>query len=330
MAPAPPPTLPLQLARGRYHVERLFADGGGMGVIYEARDTRCAGNRVLLKTTRYDGGQHARHFRYTQQEAVNHILTTRKIIEWEKKILVRFRDEGLNNIPNPNNFFYDRSLTLATQYQGKQGDFSLPQEILTQEPYLVMERIQGDVLEHVMRSPQWRSNMEVHLLKMMRELLTILIKIHKKFELNGQPAQFIYQDLKPANILVSGEDYFTLIDFGAVTLKLGGRTTEPTAGCITMGYAAPEAQHGQEMHIDPRFDLYTLGATVWHVITGKDPREMGSEFPVLDPSELLQHGLSRGFVGIIAKALAKDPAQRYPVAAAMRKAVMDEIRSGDR
>lgn len=320
------PTFPFNLGRGRYRVERLFADGGGMGVIYEASDLRCAGNHVLLKTTRYDGGQHARHFRYTQQEAIEHVITTRKIIEWEKKILVRFRDEGLNNIPNPNNFFYDRSLTLAPTYQGMQGDFALPDDIMAQEPYLVMERIQGDMLENVMRSKSWRADMEHHLLKMMRELLTIFIKIHKRFELNGHDAQFIYQDLKPANVLVSGHDFFTLIDFGAVTLKLGGRTTEPTAGCITTGYAAPEAQNGQEMHIDPRFDLYTLGATVWHVVTGKDPRELGVEFPLLDPSELTRFGLSPRFVQIIARALAADPDQRYKVAAAMRKDVMDLLR----
>ena len=317
------PSFPFELAQGRYSVERLFADGGGMGLIYLARDTRCAHNPVLLKTTRYDSGLHARHFRYTANEAVAHVTATRKILEWERKVLARFRDEGLNNIPNVNDFFLDRSVTLTPSYEGKHGAFALDDALLEEEPYLVLERIEGRVLEEAMHDPAWRAHLERHLLKMMRELLTIFIRLHKTFELNGAQAQFIYQDLKPANILVSEDDFFTLIDFGAVTLKLGERTTEPTAGCITLGYAAPEARAGQEAHIDARFDLYTLGATIWHVITGRDPRELGEEFPALSASALGGAGLSPGFLRVVARALEPDPNARYPHAASMRKDVMD-------
>ena len=71
------PSFPFTLGTdGRYQVERVFADSGGMGLLYHARDMRCAGNEVLIKTTRYDGGEHARHFRYTRDEAVKHIEAT--------------------------------------------------------------------------------------------------------------------------------------------------------------------------------------------------------------------------------------------------------------
>jgi hypothetical protein len=53
------------LANGRYRLERVFADSGGMGLLYSARDTFCADNRVLLTTPRYDTGPRARNFRYT-------------------------------------------------------------------------------------------------------------------------------------------------------------------------------------------------------------------------------------------------------------------------
>lgn len=317
---------PFELANGRYLVESIFADSGGMGVLFAAKDRRCADNHVLIKTTRYDGGQHARQFRYTAQEATKHVVATRKILEWEKKILVRFRNEGLNNIPSPNNFFYDRSATLQSRYDGKTGAFTLPPDILNQEPYLVMETIHGKPLEHVMRDEQWRQKLEERLLVMSREILTIFIKMHKNFELGGNKAQFLYQDLKPANILVSANDYFTLIDFGGTTMRLGDRTTEPTAGCITTGYAGPEASHGREAHIDPRFDIYTLGATLWHAVTGIDPRDMGEEFPTLDPQQMRGKGVSEPFIQIAAKALALKPEHRYPVAAAMRKDVMAHLR----
>lgn len=319
-------SFPFKLNQGRYLVESVFADGGGMGVVLAARDKRCANNHVLIKTTRYDGGRHARQFKYTVQEATKHVVATRKILEWEKKILVRFRNEGLNNIPSPNNFFYDKSLMLKAQHQGRTGAYSLPSDLLSAEPYLVMETIHGAPLETTMRDPQWRQHMEVHLLTMCREILTIFIKMHKKIDLGGNPAQFLYQDLKPANILVSADDYFTLIDFGGTTMRLGGRTTEPTAGCITTGYAAPEASRGRESEIDPRFDLYTLGATLWHVVTGHDPRDLPEEFPTLDPGLMRGKGISDEFVRIAAKALHPDPAQRYSMAAAMRKDVMDVLR----
>lgn len=318
-------TFPQTLCGDRYRVDRVFADSGGMGIVYDAVDTRCANNRVLIKTTRYDSGPRIRNFKYTQSEAVKFVETTRKILEWERKVLVRFRNEGLSNLPSPNHYFLDRSLTLDREYEGRHGTYQLPDDLLMAEPYLVLEFINGDVLEKRARDEDFRVDFELHLLMLCRELLTIFVRMHKEFEVGTQSAYFLYQDLKPANILVSGNDYFTLIDFGGVTLRLGGRTTEPTAGCITVGYAAPEAANGQEAYIDARFDLYTLGATIWATVVGRDPGELG-EFPTLDPSVLLQHGLSQQFVQIIARALQPDPRQRWQSAAEMRKAVLEQLR----
>ncbi len=314
-----------QIVGNRYKIMRVFADSGGMGLIYAAADTRCANNLVLLKTTRYDTGRHARHFRYTADEAERHILQTRKILEWEKKILVRFRNDGLNNLPSPNDFFYDRSLTLNNSYPGRNADFHISDAILAKEPYLVMEYIDGAMLEKRIHDPVFRAKLEENLLALCRELLTVLIRIHRPFEINGRPASFLYQDMKPANILVSHDTFYTLIDFGAVTLRLGDRTTEPTNGCITPGYAAPEASNGREHLIDPRFDIYSLGATLWHAVTLQDPRELGSEFPTLSTAELVNKNISKPFIRIIARALSRDPEQRYQSAAAMRKDVMQQL-----
>jgi serine/threonine protein kinase len=311
---------------GRYEVERVFADGGGMGVIYDARDLRCKGNRVLVKTTRYDGGQNARHFRYTQDEAVRHIEKLRKIIAWEKKILARFRNAAVNNIPSVNDYFTARSLLLQPSYEGKRGPITVPDEVLESEPFLVMERIHGKPLDKLIHDPQWRDDrLEQRVLQMAREVLTIFVKMHQPIEVGSGRGYFIYQDLKPANILVSPGDYFTLIDMGAVTLRLGDRTTEPTAGCITPGYAAPEADNGREAQIDERFDLYTLGVTMWQVLTGTDPQGLGGDFPELPVSALQGLGLHRQTLALVARALARDPARRYQRAVEMRKAVIQAM-----
>ena len=317
--------LPANLCGGRYQVTGVFAEGGGMGLILDAIDTRCANNRVLIKTTRYDSGPRVRNFAYTADQAVKFVETTRKILEWEKKVLVRFRNEGLNNLPSPNHYFLDRSCTLQRRYDGKNGSYEIPAAVLDAEPYLVLEYIPGDVLEDRVKHPEFRENLEENLLTLAREVLTIFIKLHKPFDVGTQKACFLYQDLKPANILVSGEEYYTLIDFGGVTLRLGGKTTEPTAGCITAGYAAPEADNGNEAYIDHRFDLYTLGATLWSVVVGKDPGELGM-FPRLDPDRLRRAGLSEDFVRIVGRALHPDPEKRWQSAAEMRKAVLERLR----
>jgi len=316
---------PVFLRNGRYRVERIFADGGGMGLLYEARDTFCADNRVLIKTTRYDTGPRTRNFKYTRDEAEKFVESSRKILAWEKKVLVRFRNDGLNNIPSANNYFLDRSLTLQPAYEGKAGTYELGEETLDREPYLVLEYIPGDLLDARFEDEAFRGDLEDNLLTLAREILTIFIRLHRSFELDGQEAYFLYQDLKPGNVLVSQEDYFTLIDFGGVTLRLGGKTTEPTAGCITAGYAAPEASGGNEAYIDARYDIFTLGATLWEAVTGVEPASLG-EFPTLDPAAMRGRGVSEGFVKLVARAVHPDVDKRYPSAAAMRRDVMELLR----
>lgn len=314
------------LLHNRYEIEDVFADSGGMGVLYAARDLKCKGNRVLIKTTRYDGGVNARHFRYTAKDAVSHIEKLRKIIAWEKKILVRFKNTDIANIPSVNDYFLGESMLLQTRYEGRMGEFALPPEVLEQEPYLVMEKISGRPLNKLLRDSAFRRDrLELKTLRMAKEILTIFIKIHKATRFGGQQGYFIYQDLKPANILVSPGDYFTLIDMGAVTLHLGGRTTEPTAGCITAGYAAPEAANGREARIDKRFDLYTLGVTMWEVLTGQDPQDIGGEFPELSLAPLREQGLHASTLKILHRALERDPDQRFRNAAEMRKAVIGAL-----
>jgi serine/threonine-protein kinase len=146
--------------------------------------------------------------------------------------------------------------------------------------------------------------------------------MHRKFDIGGQEAYFIYQDLKPANIIIGAADYVTLIDLGSVTLRLSDKTTEPTAGMLTFGYAPPESEREEGVRIDQRFDIYTMGSTLYHALTGIDPRELGSNFPKLDLRELDKLKLNQGTRQIMARALESDPNKRYTTAAEMRKDVV--------
>lgn len=312
----------MTLLAGRYEIERVFADSGGMGLIYLGRDTRTKGNAVLVKTVRYDNSEGRKNFVYTQDEACKHIARLRKILEWEKKILIRLKGERLNNIPNLNDFFYDRSMTLTERYSGKLGEYALPKEVLDREPYLVLEKIAGKPLEALLGTPEFEGRAEELCLKLAKELCTILLRLHKSFDVQGQKASFLYQDLKPGNVIVGGDDSFTLIDMGGVTLRLGGRTTEPTAGVLTAGYAAPEGDGDGATRIDARYDIYTLGATLWHCLTGTDPRTLGGVSPVLDPRALSRRPLRPRTTALISRALERDPERRFQTAAEMRREVV--------
>ncbi len=298
-----------------------------MGVLYAARDLRCANNQVLIKAVRYDGGTNARHFAYTADEAVKHVERLRAILEWEKKILIRVKKEGINNVPSINDFFYDTPVLLNKSYEGKRGTYEIPDELWGQEPYIVMERIRGTTLEDALHAYSQPQKRDLFLLKLAKEILTILIRLHRKFDVAGNKAYFIYQDLKPANVLVSPGEYFTLIDFGGVTLRLGEKTTEPTAGMLTYGYAAPEAEHEGGVLIDQRFDIYSLGASLYHCLTGIDPRELPGEFPKLDLTPLRRSGAAAPVVQLIERALERDPDARYGIAAEMRKDVVNALRT---
>ena len=317
MPSAAPPEARVLLAN-RYELGRVFADSGGMGLIYTAKDTRTKGNEVLVKTVRYDNSEGAKNFMYTASEAVQHVQRLRKILEWEKKILIRLKGERLNNVPNLNDFFHDESLTLRPRYKGKVGEYELPSELLASEPFLVLEKIEGKPLDALIGTAAFAARAEELCLKMAKEMCTIFLRLHKPFEVQGKTAYFLYQDMKPGNVLIGGDDCFTLIDMGGVTLKLGERTTEPTAGVLTAGYAAPEGEGEGATRIDARYDLYTLGATLWHAFTGIDPRGLRGQSPDLDPRKL-PSDLGARTRALVSRATERDPQRRFQSAAEMRR-----------
>ena len=74
MAIAPSGLRPGQRLSDRYELGRVFADSGGMGLLFTAHDTRTKGNEVLVKTVRYDSSEGQKNFMYTAAEAVQHAL----------------------------------------------------------------------------------------------------------------------------------------------------------------------------------------------------------------------------------------------------------------
>src|SRR5260370_16938546 len=79
----------------------------------------------------------------------------------------------------------------------------------------------------------------------------------------------MYGDLKPANLMIdSNNNRIMLIDFGVA--RWVNKQEKGVTAVGTMGYAPPELFGG---HADPRVDIYSLGATMFHLVTGSDPQD---------------------------------------------------------
>ncbi|MBA2340664.1 MAG: protein kinase [Pyrinomonadaceae bacterium] len=129
--------------------------------------------------------------------------------------------------------------------------------------YLVMKFISGgDFLARLRSAPHGRID-EKTVTQWSVQIADVLDYLHRR------PQPIIYRDLKPANLMIDGiSGRVMLIDFGIarwVTTQEKGVTAVGT-----MGYAPPELFSGK---VEPRSDLYSLGATIFHLLTGSDPQE---------------------------------------------------------
>ena len=110
-----------------------------------------------------------------------------------------------------------------------------------------------------------------------------------------KPLPIVFRDLKPSNIMISRDGKVKLIDFGIARFFKQEKNAD-TFVYGTPGYAAPE-QYGTSQ-TDVRSDIFSLGATLHHCVTGRNPSENPLDFP--DPQRL-NRKVSRGGAAIIMK-----------------------------
>jgi serine/threonine-protein kinase len=130
--------------------------------------------------------------------------------------------------------------------------------------------------------------------------------------LHRQQPPIIFRDLKPGNIMLKPDGRIKLIDFGIARHFKPGQSKD-TQAMGTPGYAAPE-QYGKGQS-DARTDVYTLGATLHHAITGRDPGQDPFNFPAV---RALNRTASPQLEAAIMRAVLIDRSQRWPSIAALR------------
>ena len=139
----------------------------------------------------------------------------------------------------------------------------------------------------------------------------------------------VHRDIKPANIVFSADGEVKITDFGIAHLDASGMTR---AGSVlgTPAYMAPEQVLGDP--VDARTDLFSAGVVLYEMLTGRRPFE-GSTSSIMhkivhleppQPSRLTAT-VSAGFDAVIARAIAKNPADRYQSAAAFDEALRAEL-----
>lgn len=133
-----------------------------------------------------------------------------------------------------------------------------------------------------------------------KQLCNIFIYLHSQ-----RPNPIIYRDMKPANIIVSPNNVVKVIDFG-IAREFKQNSGTDTSYMGTRGYAAPE-QYGTSQ-TDGRTDIYSLGVTMYHLLTGKSPNEPPYEFK---PLRMINKSFSEGIEFIVNKCVQSDPAMRY-------------------
>lgn len=165
---------------------------------------------------------------------------------------------------------------------------------------IVMDYIEGQSLQAVLKNGGAQPQKQV--LEWGIQLCDVLGYLH------SQNPPIIYRDMKPANVMLRPNGDVTLIDFGTAREFKNRSMVEDTTCLGTRGYAAPE-QFGGRGQTDARTDIYCLGATLYHLITGHSPAEPPYEIKPLSYWNPAFSG--SGLEYIISKCCQQDPSARY-------------------
>lgn len=176
--------------------------------------------------------------------------------------------------------------------------------------YFVMEYVDGDtVYDRIVAKKRFS---ESEAIEVVRQVASALKHAHER--------GFIHRDIKPKNIMISRSGTVKLADLGLARALSDKEAAEAESGRAygTPYYISPEQIRGQ-VNIGPQADIYGLGATLYHMVTGRVPFEGKNPSEVMHrhlkselvPPDHINPKISAGLAQVIEMMMAKDPRERY-------------------
>jgi serine/threonine protein kinase len=319
----------------RYQVEDILT-AGGQGAILKARDRVLRNRLVLVKMTLLDLDDIFPDVGMVRPNVSILIEDRRNHLADERSMLLQLNQRLDDRIPVVCHYLYDYS----AQLHGPHGDEGWywdadeddrTQALLEREPYLVLRYIDGTSLIDRLRPSLAtdRRTEQAHAKFSIRiglHLASIFAQLHSRRshrpdvgddEDDAQARQgkiryyYVYQDLKPENLIVTHGDDLFLIDFGGVEIvevdddgeHFYGRKTQ------TPGYSAPEVLEDPP-RIGELSDIYSLGATLYHVLSGERPPQSGLAEAVEKLRTSLRDLYYHELLDVVAACVVTDPDAR--------------------
>jgi serine/threonine protein kinase len=272
---------PGTVLRSRYKIVE-FISQGGMGAIYRAEDLVLEGRMCALKEMWSDIGSTSEDLAQVQEQ-----------FRREASVLARLDHP---NLPKVSDYFTEEN-----------------------RDYLVMDFVAGKDLKQLMDEARNRNEFlpEDQVLGWARQILDALEYLHT------QDPPVLHRDIKPANIKLTPSGTIKLVDFGLVKLMAPDeeRTVTVLQGRGTAQYTPLEQYGGDTGHTDVRSDIYSLGATLYHLLTNQPPTDAKMRFlhpHVLRSPRELNASISPSVEQAILHAIAMHPDDRQADVAGLR------------
>jgi serine/threonine protein kinase len=201
--------------------------------------------------------------------------------------------------------------------------------------YMVGELVQGESLRNVMRRLREERAGLPHAVSayVVAKMCDGLHAAHELADGAGRPCGIVHRDVSPQNVLVSYSGHVKLIDFGVAQAR--DRITHTQSGTIKgkIGYLSPEQLRG--IPLDRRSDVFSAGVVLYQLLTGTHPFPGDSDIQRLDriaraefrPPRELEPSVSPHLERVVITALAREPSDRFPSAAAMAQAIGEANRA---
>lgn len=313
---------PIFIGNKRYRIESILSDSGGFGVIYNAIDIKLNNRKVLIKSLKYKSSIFKNT--YNNTEDINEkILKIRKVAEYEYRTLIYLKKGKEARMPSIIDVIYDESPQLIECS-------NVSEDISSSEPYIIMQKIHGVTFNEIIKDGDIdnfietkgykNSEWELEVMSYGYQIATILGNFHKREIYEGKQSYFVYQDLKPDNIILTNDRIITLLDFGGMTrvkeIIIDGEIKTITndnlgnPGVGTIGYKAQEVEKNCYT-IDERADIFSLGAILFYLLTGIKPSKIITKVDERLPVEKLKINYTESTYEIVKKCTEIEREYRY-------------------